>query len=470
MLLTIGTDHQPATDLGFLLHKHPDRCQSFDLSFGKAYVFYPVVSENRCEACLLLDVDPVELVRGRSAGRSGLHDQYVNDLPYVGSSLMSVAISKVFRSALNGQSRERPELANLSIPLTARIDVLPIRGGEDWLTRIFEPLGYEVVVKRYLLDRKFEEWGNSPYFSVELKNTISLANLLQHLYVLIPVFDQRKHYFIGQDEVEKLIAKGETWLSDHPERASIARRYLKKRQGLVRQALARLVDDVEPAEENEDEKEETQANTTEGEVREQSLHEQRLGAVMSVLRSTGVQRVIDLGCGEGKLLKQLLDDQQFNEILGMDISIRSLEIAHRRLKLDRLPDLQRSRIKLIHGALTYRDNRLAGFDAATIVEVIEHLDPARLAAFERVVFEHAQPKLVVLTTPNVEYNVMWDSLPAGAVRHADHRFEWTRSEFRSWSNTICERFDYSVDFLPIGPEDKKFGAPSQMSVFKKTLN
>jgi len=470
MLLTISTNHEPATDLGYLLHKHPDRCQSFDLSFGKAHVFYTEANQKQCQACLLLDVDPVGMVRGKGNWKSGPLDQYVNDRPYVASSLMSVAISQVFGSALSGKSKERAELVETEMPLVARIDVLPVRGGEELLRRIFEPLGYSVDATQHPLDEQFPDWGEGHYFSVELRQTTTVSKLLQHLYVLIPVFDGRKHYYIGPDEVEKLLAKGESWLSDHPERAFITRRYLTKKQSLVRQALARLLeDDVEEEAVEPEEESTTETTPSEREQRELSLHEQRLGAVLAAIRSSGAKRVVDLGCGEGKLLRELLADQQFTEILGMDVSVRSLEIAHRRLKLERLPERQRERIKLIHGALTYRDERLANFDAAAIVEVIEHLDPPRLKAFERVVFEQAKPRTVVLTTPNQEYNVMWESLPAGEVRHSDHRFEWTRAEFKSWGNGIAERFGYSVRYLPVGPEDAEVGAPSQMAVFERSV-
>ena len=379
---------------------------------------------------------------------------------------MSVAISHVFGSALSGRSKERAELVDTEIPLTARIDVLPVRGGEGLLQRMFDPLGYAVEATRHPLDEKFPEWGESPYFSVRLEQSTTVARLLRHLYVLIPVFDGKKHYYSGPDEVEKLLAKGESWLSDHPERSTITRRYLIKRQSLIRQALARLVEEeaVDSDDEAENDREASQSTQ-----RELSLNDQRLGAVLAAIRSSGAKRVADLGCGEGKLLRELLADKEFTEMLGMDVSIRCLEIAHRRLKLDRLPERQRARIRLIHGALTYRDERLANFDAAAIVEVVEHVDPARLKAFERVVFEHARPRTVVLTTPNREYNVMWESLPAGELRHADHRFEWTRAEFQAWAGGIADRFGYSVRYLPVGPEEADVGAPSQMAVFTRAL-
>jgi 3' terminal RNA ribose 2'-O-methyltransferase Hen1 len=466
MLLTISTTHRPAIDLGYLLHKHPDRCQTFELSFGEAHVFYSEANEEQCKACLLLDVDPVGMVRSKSEWKDGLLDQYVNDRPYVASSLMSVAIAQVFGSAMAGRSKERAELVDAPIPLVARIDVLPVRGGDSFLQRIFEPLGYSVTATRHPLDEQFPEWGEGPYFSVQLEQTTTVARLLQHLYVLIPVFDGKKHYYIGPDEVDKLLAEGESWLADHPEKTTIAARYLSKRQSLVRIALARLVEEEAVEPETDEVADDSHSSPTA--EREQSLHDQRLGAVLAALRASGAKRVLDLGCGEGKLLRELLADKQFTEIVGMDVSVRALEIAHRRLKLDRLPERQRERIRLLHGALTYRDERLANFDAAAIVEVIEHLDPARLAAFERVVFEHARPRTVVLTTPNREYNIVWESLPAGTMRHSDHRFEWTRAEFQAWGDGVAERFGFEVHYLPVGPVDAQVGAPSQMALLERT--
>jgi 3' terminal RNA ribose 2'-O-methyltransferase Hen1 len=466
MLLTITTTHRPANDLGYLLHKHPGRFQSFDLSFGKAHVYYPEVTAERCSACLLLDVDPVGTVRGKGPDQGFLLAQYVNDRPYAASSFLSVAISQVFGSALQGRCKDRPELAATAIPLAARLDVLPVRGGERFLRGVFEPLGYEVEAVGYPLDEKFPEWGDSPYFSVTVRKTTTLAELLTHLYVLVPVFDNRKHYFVGEDELEKLLAKGEGWLARHPEKDEIARRYLRSQPSLYRLALARLVQEEEPDEAEEDgPRPQEQAE----QVLEKplSLNEQRLGAVAAALRACGARRVLDLGCGAGSLLRDLLPDRQFEEVVGLDVSVRSLEAARRRLKLDRLPPPQANRVRLIHGSLTYRDKRLEGFDAAAVVEVVEHLDPPRLAAFERVLFEFARPRAVVLTTPNREYNVTWETLPAGQFRHPDHRFEWTRQEFQGWARAVAGRFGYAVRFVPVGPEHETLGPPTQMGIFER---
>ena len=464
MLLTITTTHQPANELGYLLHKHPERFQSFDMSFGKVHVYYSEVSAERCTACLLLDVDAVGMVRGKNADQNFLLAQYVNDRPYAASSFMSVAIAQVFGSALQGRCKDRPELATIAIPLMARIDVLPVRGGERFLRGVFEPLGYEVETARSLLDERFPEWGDSPYFSVTVRKTTTLVELLTHLYVLIPVFDNRKHYWVGDDEMEKLLAKGEGWLADHPEKEEITRRYLKFQPSLYRLALARLVQEEEPGEDEEDQPKEKAEEVLEKPI---SLNEQRLGAVLASLRASGAKRVLDLGCGEGKLIRELLKDKQFDEIVGMDVSIRTLEVAQRRLKVERLPTMQANRLKLIHGSLMYRDKRLEGFDAAAVVEVVEHLDPPRLSVFERVLFEFAKPREVVLTTPNREFNVTWETLPAGKFRHPDHRFEWNRKEFQAWAHGIAERFGYAVRFLPVGPEHSEYGPPTQMGVFQR---
>jgi 3' terminal RNA ribose 2'-O-methyltransferase Hen1 len=464
MLLTISYTGQPATDLGYLLHKSPFRIHSFEQVFGKAHVFYPEATPERCTVALALDIDSIGLVRNRRgpSGEGHVLEEYVNDRPYAASSFLSVAIARTFGTAMTGRSKERQELADTPLPLEARITVLPCRGGESLLRRLFEPLGYEIAAKRHVLDEKFPEWGDSSYFTVMLKGTIRLSDLLTHLYVLIPVLDDDKHYWVGDAEVEKLLRHGEGWLREHPERELITNRYLKHQKRLAREALSRLMGEEEPA---ADEVAETHAREEEAIEKPISLAEQRMGAVIAALRSSGAKRVLDLGCGEGRFLRELLKDKTFAEIVGMDVSHRALENASRRLRLDELPTMQKERVRLLHGSLTYRDKRLAGYDAATVVEVIEHQDPPRLAAFERVLFEFARPQMVIVTTPNVEYNVKFETLPAGKMRHKDHRFEWTRREFKSWADAITARFGFSVRFLPVGPEDPIVGSPTQMGIF-----
>ncbi|MCC9000145.1 MAG: 3' terminal RNA ribose 2'-O-methyltransferase Hen1 [Candidatus Contendobacter sp.] len=470
MLLTLTTTHRPATDLGYLLHKHPAKAQTFRLSFGQAQVFYPEAGPDRCTAALVLDVDPVERVRDRqgSAGANRALEQYVNDRPYVASSLLSVAIGEVYGSALHGRCATRPDLVDAPLPLIATLSVLPCRGGESLLRRLFEPLGYVVEPERLPLDEQFPEWGDSAYYRVRLSATVRLRELLTHLYVLIPVLDNDKHYWVGDAEVDKLLRHGSHWLSIHPERELIARRYLKHQKSLARQALERLL------EADSDRAMFTETATMATAERETTLeaplglNQIRLATVARVLREHGARCVADLGCGEGQLLAVLLQHQEFERLVGVDVSLRALERAAERLNLERLPERQRARLELLHGSLSYRDERFHSCDAAAVIEVIEHLDLARLAAFEWVLFECFHPALIVLTTPNADDNARWPHLPAGQFRHPDHRFEWTRAEFSAWARRIAARFGYAVAFQPVGEPDPDWGPPTQMAIFTRS--
>jgi 3' terminal RNA ribose 2'-O-methyltransferase Hen1 len=465
LLLTIATSHVPATDLGYLLHKNPDRHHTADLSFGSAHVIYPVAAADRCEAAVLLEVDPVGLVRrGRSEPAQASLARYVNDRPYVASSFMSVAIGRLFATALSGRSKERPALAAQPVPLEMSLPVVPCQGGEPLLRRLFEPLGYQVTAKPLALDPEFPDWGDSQYLAVRLQGTLTLRSALEHLVVLLPVLDDDKHYWVGADEVDKLLRRGGQWLAAHPDRELITRRYLRHDRRLTSDALRRLMADEAADPETADAASDAAELAAERKV---GLHDQRIAAVVSAITACRAVRVLDLGCGSGKLISALLKVGEIQQVTGMDVSHRALQAAARRLHLDQLSPRARARVELLHGSLTYTDHRLRGFDAAAVVEVIEHLDPPRLSAFETALFASAQPAVVVLTTPNAEYNALFDGLPAGAFRHADHRFEWTRAQFRDWSTAVAARHGYQVALSGVGPEDPALGCPTQLAVFSR---
>lgn len=454
MFFSIATTHKPATDLGFLLMKHPDRVHETALAFGTAMIVFPEANDARCEAALVLDVDPVGLVRGRGGG-DGLLSQYVNDRPYAATSFLAVALNRALRTAMSGQSKERPDLAQTPIPL--EINVTPLPGGAETIASFFGPLGWDVETQA------IEGAGN--YVCLTLRGNQRVADALSHIYVLIPALDNDKHYWVGEDEVEKLTVKAGAWLADHPAKEQIARRYLKRRPSLVKAALARLAPEEaeEPPELIESRPRLAAEEALEAPLR---LNDVRLETVHQTLKDLQCWRVADLGCGEGRLLQRLAQDRKFTRLYGLDAAAHELEKAARRLKLERAGGPV-ERITLLHGALTYRDARWHEVDAACLIEVIEHLDAERLPALEKVVFGHARPKHVIVTTPNVEHNALFAGMRPGAMRHPDHRFEWTRAEFSAWADAVCSVHGYTWDWRGIGADDPVHGPPTQMGVFSR---
>ncbi len=460
MLLTITTTHQPATDLGFLLYKHPDHLKSYDLSCGKAHVFYPQADEDKCTVAVLLDIDPIALAKNsRNFSGNFALAQYVNDRPYVLSSFMSVALTKAFSTAMGGRCKNRPELVDVELPFTITLSSVPAKGGEYIIEQLFAPLGYEIEVERYILDEKFPDWGMSKYYKVSLSNKVKIQDLLTHLYVLLPVLDNDKHYYTGENEVQVLLDKGKSWLKDHPAKTLITNRYLRNLKSFARMALRELND--------ESLVEEKALPEISPELKEKklSLNKQRLKAVTEQLQKINARSLVDFGCGEGKLIRELLKKPQFAKILGIDVSYNELLKAKERMHWDRMPEKKRERVELVQGSLQYCDERTLDFDAAAIIEVIEHMDTDRLASFEQIVFSYSRPTNVIITTPNREYNVLYEGMKTDALRHNDHRFEWTRKEFNTWANKVANNHNYSVNFYRIGDKHEKWGTPTQMAVF-----
>ncbi|MCP2175044.1 3' terminal RNA ribose 2'-O-methyltransferase Hen1 [Williamsia maris] len=462
MLLTISAERSPSlptpADLGYLLHKHPDRVQPFPVYGGTAHVFYPEVSAERCTAALVLEVDPVALVRGRSGSRDGFAlGQYVNDRPYVASSLLSVAMGKVFRSALGGRCPGHEALLASDLQLTVTVPAVP--GDPDLLRRLFSPIGWEVTASEIELDATRPEWGAAPVVSLTLNGSHRLADALSHLYVLLPVLDDAKHYWVDDDEVDKLVRAGGGWLATHPDRDLITHRYLAHQRGLTDAAMARLIDlDDRPVDE---------ALEDHDTAPSRPLVRIRHDAVIDVVHGLQPASVADLGCGSGALLGSLLEMQGITRVIGTDVSDTSLRKAAKRLHVEQMTERQTERLSLWLSSLQYEDERLAGVDVAILMEVIEHIDSARVPAVAANVFGAMRPGHVVLTTPNVEHNVRYPQLFDGGLRHADHRFEWTRDEFAGWASQIGDTYGYDHRLLPVGDDDGGIGPPTQMAIFSR---
>ena len=443
MLITITNKTEPATDLGYLLHKHPDRIHQIDLAFGQATVFFPVANTDLCTACLFVDVDPLAVVGGR--GSLGHVDApYVNDRPYVGSSLLSSAITKVFGTALSGRCKERPDLVEAQLELTIKIPALNVKGGESLLRRLFEPLGYLVQIGDGHSDDGHS--GSGP-FTVELSAIKSIREVLSQLSLLIPVADGHVHQWVDETHVAKAIERSESWLPYHPDAPLIIRRAFKNQSSLVKKAQEYL--------------------PMQTMILGSTLNDMRFNAVAKALEELGSKRVVDLGCGYGELIARLGRSPQFTSLLGVDVSKRTLELATQRLCEGPLANQLGKRIQFKHGSLMYRDPAIQGFDAALLIEVIEHVDEDRLCTLERVVFGLGRYDAVIVTTPNREYNTILALNADQAMRHGDHRFEWTRAEFGAWVERIAQEYGFKAEIRGIGPASEQLGPPTQMVVFTR---
>lgn len=453
-----------ATALSHLLRKHPGRLQTFELPVGDAHVFYPEYSPQRTTAALLLEVDAIGLVRNkRFRGDNGVLDYYINDKPYTASSLLAVALGKVLRNAMTSTSEAYPELADTPLPLRLEVPVISTRGrdGHDLAHRLFAPLGWTIEQRPIALDEIYPLWEDSRYSSLMLTGMVPLHAALRQLYVLLPVLDDSKHYWVTDDEAEKLVRQGEGWLPGHPERTLISHRYLAHQRDLVAAADARIAQEITAPVES------TVAQVPARGISPQPLRVQRAEAVMTALKDCGAHQVVDAGSGSGALLRRMQKDTFFTRILGTDVSARSLEQAARAMNLDELADSDKARITLLHSSVLYRDERITGFDAVVLMEVIEHIEPSRLSALEDSLINWAAPPTVIVTTPNAEYNHLYQSLAEGHLRHDDHRFEWTRAQFAQWAQAVAERHGYRVEYRPVGETSVSAGAPTQMAIFRK---
>ncbi|MEJ5913231.1 3' terminal RNA ribose 2'-O-methyltransferase Hen1 [Pseudokineococcus sp. 1T1Z-3] len=473
MLLTLTATSSPAlpdaSDLGYLLHKHPARVQGADLPVGRVTVFYPEASPERCTAALLLEVDPVEQARG--AGRPGWAlGRYVSERPYASSSALAVAMARVLATALRGRCDARPDLVGAELDLDAHVPAAAATGagggGADLAERLFAPLGWHVDAAAVPLDPQLPRWGDAGVVDLRLRGRLRLADALTHLYVLLPVLAGAKHYWVSAEEVDKLLRAAGTWLPQHPERELVTRRYLASQRSYVDDASARLAA-LEGVPDADDPAPGRSAPEVDGDApRARPLAVLRREAVLAELERLGAARVVDLGCGEGALVADLLARPWVREVVGADVSAAELDRAARRLDLARMPDRQRERVRLLQSSATYRDRRLAGYDALVLVEVLEHVDAERLPALERAVLAAARPRAVVLTTPNVERNAGY-GLAEGQRRHPDHRFEWTRAELAAWAHRVGQEHGYSVAHSGIGDDDPQHGQPTQLLVLQR---
>ncbi len=427
-----GDSDVPATELGFLLHKHPDRVQTFPTSQGRATVFYPEAGSSACRAVLHVDGAGARVPRDSA--------RYVNDVAHAAGSRLVVAIGKVFGDALAGRCKHKPDLVDHRWSMTLTIPSVPLRARAT-PADLFGPLGWAVEVEPQEL--RPSEWGDSDYATVTLRGLFTVRDALRHVAILVPVLADDQHYFVHEPEIEKLDRLGADWLADHPLREAIVGGYLKGIRPLVDGALGRLSgDDPSPH------------PTPRSPLRE-SLAQQRIERVVELVRSSGARSVLDVGCGEGRLLTALAADPGL-VLAGVDVSMAALGRAETALARVRGVELWQS-------SLVYADARCRGYDAAILMEVIEHVDLDRLPRAAHTVFDGMAPRVVIVTTPNREYNAHYGI----DVRHPDHRFEFTRGDFTRWCDSVAVEYRYDVEIGGIGDPHPDHGTPTQFAVFTR---
>ena len=444
MLLTLACSGKDAPDLSWLLHKRPNRLQAFDLPYGKAFVFFPEYTETRSVVSLLLEINQ-EALNDLCKNKEG-EFQFVNPRQFLSSSLLSGAIGKVFSSAIKGICADKPELVNKEYDLELELTNFSCRLKPEYVARIFKPLGYAIAFDNISSDFPREKLivGN-----LRLKGKTNLKDLLSQLYILIPVFDRYLHFWIDEPQLQRFIRLTAGWLESHPEKRFILTEYFWPAADFKSRVLERF-NAIPGLSSNE---------------KAQPLKIQRHEAIEATLAIHGAKTIIDLGCGEGSLIFYLLEQKKYAKIAGTDISAKNIESAKKRIA--GRPSRACREDDLFVSSLTYPDKRLRGYDAAVLSEVIEHFEINRMNTVMKNILGAAKPQIFIMTTPNRAYNNQFSGLADGAMRHPDHRYEFTEEEFTNFCRKNASAFGYEVELEPIGEISPEFGAPTLMGVFKK---
>lgn len=443
MLFKITTKNRDPNDLSFLLHKHHAKIHNVETRHGQAIVFFSEKSYDVTSCCVTMEIDSIGLTKrfDHGNGQIGL-DAYVNDSPYSYSQIMNSAVRKVFGTTLTGVCKMKPELSSLEIDF--EILLTPVRvPSKDLVVNLFEPLGYDITMSDHSKYSKNVDFGLNPYVSIKLKKKGVLSLILSHINVLLGAIDTRRVNEINDDEIESLVNRSISWINEHPKKEFLLQRLLKKKKHVL---AAKLMLDPNS--------EETKA---EGEFApRRRLNDDRHDKIVEIVKSLKPKKLLDLGCGEGNFLKKIANED-IEKITGVDSFIEVLRWAKRKTE-------GYKNINLVQSGLTYHDKRLQGYDTATLIEVIEHNDHERLKLIIDNIFGHMSLDNIIISTPNIEYNVIYNVI---GFRHNDHRFEMTRKEFNDWAENIGLTYKYFVSFDGAGEVSSDHGQPTQIAIFRK---
>ncbi|WP_141431100.1 3' terminal RNA ribose 2'-O-methyltransferase Hen1 [Bacillus sp. 03113] len=446
MQLSVKAVGDGAKILSYLIAKNPYNLYDRDEKSNRVRLVYTVFDEKEVEVVIFVTPDPVELVRN-SANAFDI-TQYINDREFAVSSLFCTNIRKALGTALNGKPKEEYQKW-VNHPFELHMNFGPVAShlSDENIVELLHPLGYIVEIERGETNYSFELKQRSSSRFIHLKGQQTIQQALRHLFILIPVIDNYKHYFIDEHEIEKLVRYGEGWLDSHPLREYIIKQSLR---------FSELINQFPSLAKKDDEEEHSSAPKV-------RLNELRYQAVVEKIKSLSQRAsIVDFGSGEGKLSVRLSNIPDVKEVLAVEPSETAQLRAIQRFEKASYNQTHVSPTPIL-GSLFYYDERLLNKDVMILCEVIEHIDEYRLPNIMKTIFREYQPKTLIVTTPNREYNEVYamDEI----VRHSDHRFEWTRQEFKSKCETWIKNVLYSMEFEGIGLEHEEYGHPTQMCTF-----
>ncbi|TDL78499.1 3' terminal RNA ribose 2'-O-methyltransferase Hen1 [Peribacillus frigoritolerans] len=443
MQLTIKATGDNVKAISYLLSKNPNNLYERNHKGHLVRLFYSKFEETELEVTIFVTPDPIDLVKNNSNSYDITH--YINDREFAVSSLFCSFIRSALGTALNGQPKEEySEWVNYRFSFQFEFGPVVSSLSDKQLKDLFEPIGYEVAISRPDIEYSFEMKDKSSARSICLKGMKTLQNGLRQLFVLIPVIDNYKHYYIDDKEIEKLERYGEGWLEDHPKRDYIYRQSLRFKE------IFSIVENKKTEEKKEEK------------IEKVRLNDLRYEKIIDFVNQMKPRSIVDFGSGEGKLSVRLGFADGVKEIMAVEPSQSATLKAIERF--DKVKNKEKFVVpETIWGSLFYYDERLKGKDVMILCEVIEHIDEFRLPKVLDTILHDYQPNALIITTPNREYNEIYDM--EDHFRHNDHRFEWTRAEFRHWCEERNHRKIYDLQFEGIGEEHDRHGFPTQMCVF-----
>lgn len=483
MYLTIKATGEHASMISHLLAKNPHNLYDRTEKGARVRLVYTSFQPQDTEAMLFVTPDPIELVKGTPDHYD--ITQYINDRELAVSSLFCSYIRPALGTALNGKPKA-DYIDWVDYRFTLQMTFGPVASDlpDHVIESLFQPLGYEVQIERGEIDYSFDLKNRSTVRHIQISGQQTLQQMLRQLYILIPVLDNYKHYYINEDEIERLRRYGEGWLSTHPQHDLMIKRSLRfaplvkeyEQQVAKESSIDALSTEIstnsiqsnkEQAQSTEQQLERINTIETETETPVVRLNELRYRAIVEQVSLLPQRKqVIDFGAGEGKLSVRLGQIEGVEQVWAVEPSMQSqLRAIDRFAKLEGRTDDVIPVITI--GSLFYRDERWVDQDVIILCEVIEHINEVRLPQVIHTLFTDYRPQTLIMTTPNREYNEVYQ-MDADEIRHTDHRFEWTRAELEQYCTQWIQNRPYTFTISGIGDKHEQHGQPTQMVVFRRT--